>query len=538
MNWLNGLIGQLNTNHPNLGQAGYNAGSGAASIASSVASQAGNVAKGIFVGLSAITGVLGVGANILKTVFQTASSLMLTGLKVLLGAIAGVIGGFTVLVKQTMDLAKSITGIRNATGLSMGQSANLSFGAGALGISKQDLASITNNPANLPALFNQRSGALGVGGGLESAGFFSRLASQYQDQASQGAFGRQIANQRLNALFGGSAPDSVRAVANMNPSQIRAQEGFASKAASAVGLDPDKLRQYAEDLPLLTARASTMFDLLKTKLALEVLPAVLQLADGFSTFLSGNIGGIVSTLKTVGSWLITTLPQILINIAKIANTAFMFVAQGAVNLLKALELSGSGVNGWIDIFLRGTDIFFNTMINVVDVLSNIGVVFGNMSAFIYNTIMTMFQGIYKLLGPITHRVVEAATNMSGDQINNALSDRMDYRTQTPFRITSNLAGYYKNTLQPGIAGANLSGGAQDKLDSWKTGSSNLLSSMQGGLDSFKAGQDLANNKSDKQIALLQDIKDNGKKNNGGALGSTVARLASYQIIDTYEMAFR
>jgi|GEM_PF-5229327 len=449
---------------------------------------------------TASANIIKAGAHLIYSTFNTVKSFILTSAKAavmtLVGVIAGLVAAFKVFVQSTQALARDIASIRNQTGLGNARSANLVWQMRAFGIGGSDLAQMASNPANNPMLFRMRAGGLGLPG-YESANFIPALNRWFQSH-SQNPMQRMFSNSLLNNyLFQGGAPAGIMQAANMNPQQVAAQSSWVQKTMSTIGIDPDMLARYADELPLITTRIGLTIDMLKVKFSTLLLPML----ERFLNFISGNIGdnldGIVQFIQNVARWMWVELPDYMVKGAGIGVQAitwlvdaFFWMAQGAVNLLKALEDSNSGLNQFISGFLQVVDWFINAGVAVINVFRDLGVVINNVVAEIYNVFQSLMGWLANLsipskaallYTPLAPMVLQATKMKSAGY---DFSSRMEKREfSDPFTFNSDLAGGWSR-IQKRLSKAAPSEAAQRALDSWRESATSGLGSLSNSYEKF------------------------------------------------------
>jgi len=458
--------------------------------------------------VSLVVSAIKAGAGLISSVFHLVSSTILTGIKTvavtLIGVIAGLVGAFKVFVQNTQELARDIATIRNQTGLGNMRSANLVWQMGAYGIGAKDIAQMTSNPANMPFLFNMRAHGLGLPG-YESPNFIPELNRWFQAH-SQTQMGRLMSNNLLNNyLFAGGAPAGMLQLANIPSHQVAEQANWMQKTMHTIGIDPNMLMRYADELPLITTRISLTLEMLKVKFSTLLFPMVEKLLNLVSSNLSGNLDGIVNFIIGVARWMYVDLPDYLVKGAQIGLTAidwlvngFFFMAQGAVNLVKALEVSGSSVNVFIIKFLRVVDVFIKGIVAVANILitaaNHIHTITGAAGGFAIGSLIgtaagagigALIGGLAGGVGAVPGALAGAAVGKwAGGALGGLYGGYLGHKHDTknpisPVSLNVDLAGYYARTIQPAIAGAHYSDKSQKTLDTWRESAMSGLGSLSG-----------------------------------------------------------
>jgi len=298
---------------------------------------------------SASSAVLGAGTFFARTFLNLAGMVgraLLTGVGLILGGATALSGALLAAGKISVDAAnrwaRSLATIRANTGMGFTQGFGLASRNSLFGIGPEETAGMLQNPllARLRGL------------NYNDPNLLSGLAGQYQALANRGPLGRMLANNRLDAQFGGQAPESVRLLANLPQNKIQEQLGYGARMQTAFGINPELLRRYAEDVPLSVNRIGFAFEQMKILFAVKVLPIIERGLGTVAQLLANNADKIVSGIETVANFLVQDFPPMLMRF-------------------------GAGVAGGLAGFLEGLGTFLTglgekvpTILTVLDTLLN------------------------------------------------------------------------------------------------------------------------------------------------------------------------
>jgi hypothetical protein len=323
----------------------------------------GNALTAVFTG---VTSKFREAGNWLTGAFRSFTSTLFTGLKLVVGGIVAAIGGLLLAIKSSTsamtEFARNALSIRANTGMGYGAAGALLARNRAFGISGAETASAFGNAGMNPLLGGMR----GLGSGFGSTSdprFFENAARSYQSQATN-PLGRMLANNRLDSLFGGQAPDSVRNLVNMDPNKLRAQGQWQSNMQGRLGVTGGDIRKYAEDLPLLTNRIGSFIDMVKIKFAATLMPGIERGLTVAVNFISKNAGSIADAIKTAGRWLVVEAPVMVLKFGARVLEVFGNFLGGAGAFLEGLANNSSGILKVLDMILNGLRMFVSGVAGV------------------------------------------------------------------------------------------------------------------------------------------------------------------------------
>lgn len=386
-------------------------------------------------GLSNLAGVLWRGAGWLWNGLTGIYHIVQRAGTYLLGTIValtyGLIQSFRMMMQSVEQFARSVTQIRNATGLSMGASQATAWQFMALGMKPQETAQMLAAPAMMPFQFNMRASLFGLPG-YDRPSFAPQLAQWYQGMAGRGQMGRFMANTLLsNVLFNGQMPPQMLAIANMPQNKLREQMSFTGQAMNVAGVNPEMLRRYAEDLPLVQARLGLVLQMLVVRLMTEAAPALEHLAMIAANFAGKNMGKAVGFIQEAVEWLWVYAPIYIMQGAQTGVTAIIFLVggffmmvRGIANLLRALEMGQGGLAAFIGGFLQAIDYisvgwhsFIFLLMHGAAILANTGIAIMNIGIAIVKMIGWVFEALPRLLESAFPKLKGVWSTIFGDPAN-------------------------------------------------------------------------------------------------------------------------
>lgn len=247
------------------------------------------------------------------------------------GLLVGSFGALTAAVKLATDAAngyaQTLATLRANNGLSFAQGYGVTSRNSLFGISPERTGQIYGNPAMNPMLAGARGNALGFGNYTDS-NFFEKMARSYQSFASRGPMGRMQANARLDAYYGGQAPDEVRNLVNLRPQQIQQQLTYGRSVQAQMGISPETLRKYAEEIPLATQRLGFALEQAKLKLAVEMAPFIERTLGGLALYVGRNAGAIAAAIKSGVKYMVEDFPPMLLKFGAASLRGLSFVLGG------------------------------------------------------------------------------------------------------------------------------------------------------------------------------------------------------------------
>ena len=339
-------------------------------------------ARGISGGGNAV--VRGLQTLAIGLVGGVAGNLLTAPLVLGFGALAigtgALITSFKLATNEATKYAGALSSLRASQGLSFSQSFGLSSRNSLFGIAPGETAQMMSAPSMNPIMAGIRAGAMGFASPYAPDAML-RNAQQYQSIAGSGPFGRLMANARLDAQYGGQAPDGVRAAMNLRPDQIRAQLAYGQQVQRGMGIRPEMLRHYAEDIPLAKQRVSYAFDMAKVRLAVELAPLLERSLTNFATLLANNAPKIAQGVEKLGKFLVQDFPPLVMR-------ASAWIARGLGNMLMSFSAFTGGLAGNVRPMLKTFDVILNG-------LRAFGGVVAGFGAALIQAVGTLYNGLKK-----------------------------------------------------------------------------------------------------------------------------------------------
>ncbi|MBW3636072.1 MAG: hypothetical protein KY445_06350, partial [Armatimonadetes bacterium] len=295
----------------------------------------------------------------------------------------GLVGATAALRNITTEasaLARTLSSLRANQGLSFSQGYGLTSRNSLFGISPQQTAQMYSSVAMNPFAAGIRGNALGFGDPY-AANYLPQAAQRYQAMAAGGGVNRLIANNMLDASYGGRAPDEIRQTLNLRPSQIQAQLDYGQRVQARMGVNPEMLRNYAEQIPLASQRVGFTVQTAKVRLATELAPMAESGISTVANFLAQNAGKIADAIKRGTHYLTHDLPPMVLR----GGAAIL---RGGAFLLDGMGLASKGLAGSVRPILSVFDAIINGAKSFASVL-------GGIAAFIIQGVGTILKGIEK-----------------------------------------------------------------------------------------------------------------------------------------------
>jgi hypothetical protein len=292
----------------------------------------------------------------------------------------GLVGATSALRNITTEaaaLSRSMASLRANQGLSASQSFGLTSRNSLFGISPQQTAQMMSASNMNPMLTRIRS--IGFGDPYDP-NYIANAASKYQSMASN-PMGRMMANRLLDSDWGGKAPDEIRQTLNLRPQQIQAQLAYGQQVQSSMGISPEMLRKYSEEIPLASQRVAFAVNMAKVKLATELAPAIEQGVGTVATFLAKNADKIADGLKRGTHFLLYDLPPM-------ALRGGAAILRGGAYLLDGMGTVAGGLAGNVKPILTVFDAIINGAKSFATVL-------GGIAAFVIQGVGTIWKALEK-----------------------------------------------------------------------------------------------------------------------------------------------
>lgn len=340
-----------------------------------------SVARGIFSAASATGDALaGVAGAIRSLATDTAAAGVrlvrsITSLGMgLVAALGTVIDALALALRSSVwsmaELAKSAASIRANTGMGYGQGGDLINRYGAFGIGAKEVGGIFSAQAMNPLLAGIRNA---VTGGLSPSdrNYLPDAARGYQNLAASGPFGRLPANQRLDMQFGGQAPDSVRAVMNLPVQKIPQPVQWQQTTQASLGVTPDMIRRFAENIPLLQNRIGSLWEMIKVRFAGEPAPFFEKILGGIANYVSQNADKIADAIKTAARRLMVEAPALVLSFASGVVHGLAMFLKGTGAFLTGLAGNTVDILKVLDAILNGFRFFAGVMAGVATAIIQI-----------------------------------------------------------------------------------------------------------------------------------------------------------------------
>lgn len=293
---------------------------------------------------SVVSGLMSAATSVVSALTSTVGSISqaLGGIVSSVGAVLGAFGQTVQAALQTLlQFSHDVSGIHAQTGMGWGASVQLANEFRSVGVSSGETAKIFGAREMAPDLFNSRARSVGAPT-LQDPDFIVKQAQWFQHEASTGIGGFLAARAKLDALYGGQAPESVLRLANQNPMALQQNLDYGRSLQKDLGVGPGAV-QATNDLSLLMDRVGMFVSMIQERFASDLLPA---LQAGFSIvtdFFRNNAGTISDALQSAAYAIFVDGPTLAIAGARTVldwgqglADIFFAVAQAAVGLLRAL----------------------------------------------------------------------------------------------------------------------------------------------------------------------------------------------------------
>lgn len=274
-----------------------------------------------------VSGLLGVLSRAVSAITSALGSvaMLLTGaVTVALGAFATGIG---MAAKAAQEFSHNALALRNQLGMGLNESFRANAQFGAFGINGSQLAGMMGNQNPLAREMMLRMHGLPS---IDDPNFLPALAGNYQGKRAGGPLGFMMANNMLGQL--GLDNPQIRGLVNLPQDKIREQLAYQGNLSGKLGLDPEKMRSFGEELPLLLARVSMALQGLAIKLGEQLLPTLESGLTVVSDMLLDAVPAIVDALKSFARWLYADFP--------------VMVVEGSIAILNGLGTFAAGLTDW------------------------------------------------------------------------------------------------------------------------------------------------------------------------------------------------
>ncbi|RYG54017.1 hypothetical protein EON80_32145, partial [bacterium] len=288
-------------------------------------------------------GVLRIIGGFASTVLSAGKSLFtLIGV----GAVSGVlIKAFLEAAKGAMEFSKGARLLSAQSGLSLDRSAALMRNLSAIGINQA--------PTGNAAIFGMKAGAFGLPG-IGNSDFAARFAERFQSLQGRGVVGQLMAGNMTKSL-GLDSPEWLR-VATMSPRSIRQQQSYSAGVQKSLGLTPEALRAYSEEIPNFINRLGTLWEGVKMKLASTALPILQSALGGVTSWLAQNASKASGWIEYSVRWLFVKAPLLAMgavnNLVGITQTVVNGVLGVGEKIVAKLPSMLGGIVQWVADTLR------------------------------------------------------------------------------------------------------------------------------------------------------------------------------------------
>ncbi|RYX80489.1 hypothetical protein EON83_28435 [bacterium] len=519
---------------------------------------------GIFAGIANAVGtVIGAITSIISGIVSTITSVVsaltsaFKSLSESLGALAGIageaLGGLISAIQSCIDslisFARNVSSIRDNTGMSLASAANLTTDLQAVGIASKETAHIFSSIQMRPAVFNPRSNMMGLAN-VDDPNFAVNEARLFQKLVKE--IGYVAAKSRLDAQFGGKAPDSVVHMVNTDPRVLQENLDYGRKVQGQLGIGPSQIKAASEDLPLLMNRIATFIETVRIKFAAELLPALEGGFNVVSGILADKAGSIADLIKSATYTIFVDGPDIAANAALTVLDWAQALSNGFFSLVNA------GI-AFARTFMDGKGPVFGMLeagANFIDTIVEFGAKFaGGMSA-LGAIIKTAIIGVLMALpGGV---LMMARLGLSLSDIEDPT--KAFQRGYNSVHRNTGLNDWLQNTrkqMQPAATKVldNLADGsanAQNTFNALKKDGSNMINTAHANLGTHdmreqqmkdaeaKAAQEKALELQKQQLAVSKQhlaVAKNANSDLGGA-GQIIARMGAYLAQDAYRLTSR
>ncbi|HEX9996710.1 MAG TPA: hypothetical protein VGB45_06175, partial [Abditibacterium sp.] len=325
--------------------------------------------------LGGARGLLGVLGSVVGGIVSVAAKIGVAFLGVTGGALAGFATAIQTSAQAALEFARNAGQLRGMTGLSFASSAGVLQRFGALGMNNQTTANTFGGQD--PEIFRMKAAAYNLPG-FESESFIPKLAATFQRQMEGGLMGRFQASAMMN-MFGMNNPQ-MRAMAMLPQAKIQGQLAYSQNINVTLGLSPEAIRRYAEEIPLFIGRVSTFWEALKMKVAGEVLP-MLEMGLNFVTNLASQNAG------NIGEWVETAVEFLFVR-------APILAMSGVNMVLGAAQVAVGAVIGWVGMAAQMLPALLGNATQwLADTIRNLADGFGRMAPIVIAGIATALSGL-------------------------------------------------------------------------------------------------------------------------------------------------
>jgi hypothetical protein len=377
--------------------------------------------------------LIGAGGVLVRVISGLGSLVVGSIVGALTVGIGAMVAAFKLSTEAATTWAKSLSSLRANQGLSSAQGMGMASRNSLFGISPDQTAQMMS-ASNMNPMMARIRGSIGFGDPY-NPNYYADAAPRYQRMAQSGEMGRMLANKMLDRDWGGQAPDAVRATLNLKPEQIQSQLAYGSRVQSQMGISPDILKRYSEEIPLTSQRLGYAVNMAKIKLAVELAPMVERVFGGLAVFVGKNAGNIAKGIERGAHFLMLVLPPMLMR-------GGAGILRGGAAILRGIGAFAGGLAGSVrpilgifGVIINGVRTFAGALLQVASsVVKVVGIVWEGLKK-------TGIPGVAQEIGK---RINGNANKTPEEKIANGITAGVALRAAAPLAI--------------GIAGMALRGG--------------------------------------------------------------------------------
>lgn len=399
-----------------------------------------------------ITSVVGVLMRALAMLGKMIGGVLVTVISLLVAKFVSLIGAVVMVTKSAMSLARDLALIHANTGLSFTQGKGITDRLGAFGVKSSEVAGFMKDG---PLMMRLKAGMYGMPA-LTDKNYPTAMAARYQQMATSGPFGRMMANNALDSQFGGSAPDNIRLMANMPIKTIQSQMDYNDKVQGQLGVNPEVLRKFSEEVPLVINRIGMLWEAVKVKFAVEMLPLIENSLGFVADFLGKNIGNIAKWIGQAAEWMVKVFPFMIIDGLKAVNDGALWFVNALTTGAHYIADGMRGLAAMFEAFANGDESFLDSIGSVLKGFDNLSLGLNGVAALWNTFINTLADAIIMLVPGLN--VAMAAKGWRPDNPIDTWNKNMGKGTDFYGAFEN-----FRNSKTPGNFAASLRSGA-DTVD--------------------------------------------------------------------------
>jgi hypothetical protein len=341
------------------GGGGSSSGAGGGGVGGAVASAASGAGGALVRGLRGVASAPGAIAAPLQSAVSAIS-----------GVIGSLVRAFKWITSEANSFARTMATLHDNNGLSSKQGYDLTSRNSVLGISAERTAQIYGDSSMNPVLAGARGRAMGTGS-YTDPDYYAKLSERYNSIAKSGPMGKYRANAWLDAEQGGRASDEVRHLANLKPQQIREQVAYGKNVQSQMGISPEVLRKYSEEIPMATQRIAFAIEQAKIKLAVELAPFIERTFGGIATYIGKNSGKIAAAIQAGVGFLVEKVPPLLMTFGILTLKVLSAFLRGLAAFAAGIAANALPILQVFNIFVTALQQFGNLIMGVAKVVGDV-----------------------------------------------------------------------------------------------------------------------------------------------------------------------